>query len=130
MQDSAGAKLFGSAPSLASASSGFCAARYSSRDAAVEGFKMVWDAHKGGEFDHTAVAVLTKDASGKLQVERHKCCVECVDLGCQQVVANIGDDLTADQLEASGGVDRVLLRARQRTERRIAPAEIRAVQLR
>ena len=32
---------------------------------------MVWDAHQGGEFDHTAVAVLTKDDSGKLQVERH-----------------------------------------------------------
>ncbi len=47
------------------------AARYSNRDAAVEGFKMVWDAHKVGEFDHTAVAVLTKDDSGKLQVERH-----------------------------------------------------------
>ena len=47
------------------------AARYSSRDAAVEGFDMVWDAHKEGEFDHTAVAVLTKDESGKLQVERH-----------------------------------------------------------
>jgi uncharacterized membrane protein len=47
------------------------AARYSSRGAAVNGFDMVWDAHKGGEFDHTAVAVLTKDDSGKLQVERH-----------------------------------------------------------
>ena len=47
------------------------AARYSTRDAAVEDFDMVWDAHRGGEFDHTAVAVLTKDASGKLQVERH-----------------------------------------------------------
>jgi uncharacterized membrane protein len=47
------------------------AARYSNRDAAVEGFKMVLDAHKGGEFDHTAVAVLTKDDAGKLQVERH-----------------------------------------------------------
>ena len=47
------------------------AARYSNRDAAVEGFKNVWDAHKGGEFDHTAVAVLTKDDAGKLQVERH-----------------------------------------------------------
>ena len=47
------------------------AARYSNRDAAVEGFKTVWDAHKGGEFDHTDVAVLTKDDSGKLQVERH-----------------------------------------------------------
>jgi uncharacterized membrane protein len=47
------------------------AARYSSRGAAVNGFDMVWDAHKGGEFDHTAVAVLTKDETGKLQVERH-----------------------------------------------------------
>ena len=47
------------------------AARYSTRDAAVEGFDMVWDAHREGEFDHTAVAVLTKDDSGKLQVERH-----------------------------------------------------------
>ncbi len=47
------------------------AARYSNRDAAVEGFQVVWDAHKVGEFDHTAVAVLTKDESGKLQVERH-----------------------------------------------------------
>ena len=47
------------------------AARYSTRDAAVEGFHFVWDAHKGGELDHTAVAVLTKDESGKLQVERH-----------------------------------------------------------
>jgi uncharacterized membrane protein len=47
------------------------AARYANRDAAVDGFKTVWDAHKGGEFDHTAVAVLTKDDAGKLQVERH-----------------------------------------------------------
>ena len=62
--------------------------------------------------------------------EQRKCCVECVDLGCEQVVANIGEDLTADQFEASVRVDRVLLRARQRTERRIAAAEIRAVQLR
>jgi uncharacterized membrane protein len=47
------------------------AARYANRDAAVDGFKTVCDAHKGGEFDHTAVAVLTKDDAGKLQVERH-----------------------------------------------------------
>ena len=46
-------------------------ARYSDRDGAVNDFKAVWDARKGGEFDHTAVAVLTKDESGKLQVERH-----------------------------------------------------------
>ena len=47
------------------------AARYSNRAAALEGFDTVWNAHRGGEFDHTAVAVLTKDDSGKLQVERH-----------------------------------------------------------
>ena len=47
------------------------AARYSNRAAAVQGFHMVWNAHKDDEFDHTAVAVLTKDDSGKLQVERH-----------------------------------------------------------
>jgi uncharacterized membrane protein len=47
------------------------AARYSDRDGAVADFKAVWDARKEGDFDHTAVAVLTKDASGKLQVERH-----------------------------------------------------------
>ena len=46
------------------------AGKYSNRDAAVEDFKAVWDARGDGEFDHTAVAVLTKDSSGKLQVER------------------------------------------------------------
>ncbi len=47
------------------------AATYKDRELAVEDFKTVWDARKQGEFDHTAVAVLTKDADGKLQVERH-----------------------------------------------------------
>ncbi len=47
------------------------AAKYKDRELAVEDFKTVWDARKQGEFDHTAVAVLTKDADGKLQVERH-----------------------------------------------------------
>ncbi len=47
------------------------AARYGSRDAAVNDFQAVWEARHEGDFDHTAVAVLTKDASGKLQVERH-----------------------------------------------------------
>jgi uncharacterized membrane protein len=47
------------------------AARYSDRELAVEDFKRVWSARKEGEFDHTAVAVLTKDADGKLQMERH-----------------------------------------------------------
>ena len=47
------------------------AARYSDRELAVEDFHRVWSARKQGEFDHTAVAVLTKDANGKLQTERH-----------------------------------------------------------
>ena len=47
------------------------AARYSDRDTAVQDFKAVWQARGDGEFDHTAVAVLTKDDTGKLQVERH-----------------------------------------------------------
>jgi uncharacterized membrane protein len=47
------------------------AARYGSRDDAVEAFKIVWGARHQGEFDHMDVAVLTKDAAGDLQVERH-----------------------------------------------------------
>ena len=47
------------------------AAKYKDRDLAVEDFKAVWGARKDGEFDHTAVAVLTKDADGRLQMERH-----------------------------------------------------------
>jgi len=47
------------------------AAKYKDRELAVEDFKTVWDARKQGDFDHTAVAVLTKDADGKLQMERH-----------------------------------------------------------
>ena len=47
------------------------AARYPDRQLAVEDFERVWSARGNGEFDHTAVAVLTKDANGKLQMERH-----------------------------------------------------------
>ena len=47
------------------------AAKYKDRELAVQDFKTVWDARKHGEFDHTAVAVLTRDADGKLQMERH-----------------------------------------------------------
>ena len=35
------------------------------------GFDLVLAAYHEGTLDHTAVAVLTKDADGKLQVERH-----------------------------------------------------------
>ena len=47
------------------------AASYASRDDAVEAFKIVWGARHQGEVDHMDVAVLTKDAAGELQVERH-----------------------------------------------------------
>jgi uncharacterized membrane protein len=46
-------------------------ATYTSREAAVQDFHVVWDAKHEGDYDHIAVAVLTKDAQGKLQVERH-----------------------------------------------------------
>jgi uncharacterized membrane protein len=47
------------------------AARYSDRKRALTDFDSVWMARGDGEFDHTAVAVLTKDVAGKLEVERH-----------------------------------------------------------
>ena len=47
------------------------AAKYSDPDAAVEDFHTVWDARHDGEYDHTAVAVLSKDQAGKLKVDRH-----------------------------------------------------------
>jgi hypothetical protein len=47
------------------------AARYSDRDGAVNDYHTVWGAKHEGEFDHMALAVLTKDANGNLQVERH-----------------------------------------------------------
>lgn len=47
------------------------AARYRDRADAVADFKDMWDAEKIGNFDHLAVAVLTKDEHGDLQLERH-----------------------------------------------------------
>jgi hypothetical protein len=47
------------------------AAKYKDRELALEDFDAVWSARKAGEFDHTAVAVLTKDGDGRLQMERH-----------------------------------------------------------
>lgn len=48
-------------------------ARYASRDAAVADYNNIWDVARGDkdEFDHMALAVLTKDPDGTLQVERH-----------------------------------------------------------
>ena len=50
---------------------GLAAAKYATRDEAVHTFKTVWGAKHEGEFDHMSLAVLTKDADGKLQEERH-----------------------------------------------------------
>ena len=47
------------------------AASYKTRPEAVEAFKTIWGARHQGEFDHMALAVLTKDKHGELQVERH-----------------------------------------------------------
>jgi len=49
------------------------AAKYASRDAAVADYDNLWDVSRGNddEFDHMALAVLTKDSDGKLQMERH-----------------------------------------------------------
>jgi|SRR5664279_1018783 len=47
------------------------AAKYPDRALAEEDFDRVWSARADGEFDHTAVAVVTKDADGKLQIDRH-----------------------------------------------------------
>jgi uncharacterized membrane protein len=47
------------------------AARYQNRELAVEDYERVWSARKHDQFDHMAVAVLTKDANGKLQIDRH-----------------------------------------------------------
>jgi uncharacterized membrane protein len=44
---------------------------YDNREAAVEDYHNVRNAKTDGEYDHIAVAVLTKDENGKVQVERH-----------------------------------------------------------
>jgi uncharacterized membrane protein len=46
-------------------------ASYSERTVAEEDYQRVWSARGAGEFDHTAVAVVTKDADGKLNIDRH-----------------------------------------------------------
>ena len=47
------------------------AASYSSHDGAVQDFDAVWSARHAGEFHHTAIAVLAKDATGHLQVRQN-----------------------------------------------------------
>ena len=47
------------------------AARYASSNDAVRDYQVVWGARHGGAFDHMSIALLTRDACGELQVERH-----------------------------------------------------------
>jgi uncharacterized membrane protein len=47
------------------------AASYKTRPEADEAFKTIWGARHQGEFDHMAVAVITKDENGQLDVARH-----------------------------------------------------------
>jgi uncharacterized membrane protein len=46
-------------------------ARYPSREDAVKDFHIVWGAKHDGAFEHLSVAVLSKDVTGELEVERH-----------------------------------------------------------
>jgi len=46
-------------------------ATYTDRGTAVNDFHRVMDAKSAGEFDHVAVAVLTKDRDGHVEIERH-----------------------------------------------------------
>ena len=46
-------------------------ARYADRQLADEDYDSVWSARAKDEFDHTAVAVVTKKANGKLDIDRH-----------------------------------------------------------
>jgi uncharacterized membrane protein len=47
------------------------AAKYATRPEAVEAFKTIWGARHQGDFDHMALAVITKNENGELEVERH-----------------------------------------------------------
>ena len=46
-------------------------AKYPDRQLAEEDYESVWSARANDEFDHTAVAVLSKDSNGKLKMDRH-----------------------------------------------------------
>lgn len=46
-------------------------ARYSTKAAAVNDYESIWAARRNSAFGHLSVAVLTKDETGELEVERH-----------------------------------------------------------
>ncbi|MGN6126055.1 MAG: hypothetical protein ACTHON_05785 [Humibacter sp.] len=46
-------------------------ATYKDRDSAVKDYEAVREAKHHGQFDHLAIAVVEKDADGKLKIDRH-----------------------------------------------------------
>ena len=46
-------------------------ADYANSDDAAQDYQIAWAARHGGAFDHMSIALLTRDARGELQVERH-----------------------------------------------------------
>jgi len=46
-------------------------ATYKTRPEADEAYKTIWEARHEGEFEHMALAVLTKNEDGQLEVQRH-----------------------------------------------------------
>jgi uncharacterized membrane protein len=46
-------------------------ARYPNKEDAVKDYHIVWGSKRDREFEHISVAVLSKDATGELEVERH-----------------------------------------------------------
>lgn len=46
-------------------------ARYATKEDAVKDYHIVWGAKRAGELDHLSVAVLSKNVTGELEVDRH-----------------------------------------------------------
>jgi uncharacterized membrane protein len=57
------------------------AASYSSADDATRDFESVWASREAGGFHHTALAVLTKDDDGRLQVGRNNSTAKHLEWG-------------------------------------------------
>jgi uncharacterized membrane protein len=57
------------------------AASYSSTDCAIHDFESVWASRADGEFHHTSLAVLTRDADGQLHVGRNNSTAKHLEWG-------------------------------------------------
>lgn len=57
------------------------AASYTSADGAIHDFQSVWASRADGGFHHTALAVLTRDAEGRLQVGRNNSTAKHLEWG-------------------------------------------------